>query len=295
MIAQWLATANEWIIFAILFIAFVGAAEVGFQLAARRKSPPDEPATTQAATVQAAVLGLLALLLGFTFAMAVSRFETRVQLVTSEANAIGTAFLRTQFLPDPQKVNAIRLLRDYVDNRVEFHEASGRGDLLDEIGATTDRLQSLLWSEARTAVEKDSHAVTFGLFIASLNEMFDAANNQLAAVRNRVPFAIFAVLFFLALVAVGFTSYGPGIAEKRNLRATLIVSILIAAVVLLIVDLDRSTTGIVKISPHALLDLKAAIHSRRPRRDVQRRSEQGRHRSALDHAGRRRRQELRSG
>lgn len=260
MIAQWLASANEWIIFAGLLVAFVVAAEIGFQLAARRKSPPDEASATQAVTVQAAVLGLLALLLGFTFAMAVSRFDAREQLVTDEANAIGTALDRSQFLPAPRRDDAIRLLRSYVDTRIEFHEASARRDLLLDVAAKTNQIQRALWSDARAAADADPHSVTLGLYIASLNAMSDTAGRQLAAVRNRVPFGIFAVLVFVAGVAVAFTGYGPGVAEKRNLRETLLVSILIATVVMLIVDLDRPTTGIVRISPDGLLDLKAAMN-----------------------------------
>jgi hypothetical protein len=259
VIAQWLASANEWSIFGALMVSFVGAAEIGFQLAAHRRSALDDAATTQSATVQASVLGLLALLLGFTFAMAVSRFDAREQLVIDEANAIGTALLRAQLLPDPQKGNATRLLRSYVEIRLEFHETSGRNAALDDIGAKTKHMQNALWTEARAAAERDPHAVMVGLFVASLNEMFDAAGKQLAAVRNRVPIGIFAVLFFVAVIAVGFTGYGPGIAETRNLRVTLLVSLLIATVILLIVDLDRSTSGIVKISPQSLIDLKAGV------------------------------------
>jgi hypothetical protein len=259
MIAQGLASANEWLIFGVLMISFIGAAEIGFQLAAHRRSALDDAATTQSATVQASVLGLLALLLGFAFAMAVSRFEARQQLVIDEANAIGTALLRARLLPDPQNGNATRLLRSYVEIRLEFHEANRDNTALDAISAKTERMQNALWAEARTAAERDPRAVTVGLFVASLNEMFDVAGKQLAAVRNRVPMGIFAVLFFVALIAVGFTGYGPGIAETRNLRVTLLVSLLIATVILLIVDLDRSTSGIVKISPQSLIELKAGV------------------------------------
>jgi len=120
-------------------------------------------------------------------------------------------------------------------------------------------MRNALWTEARAVAERDNHAVTVGLFVASLNEMFDVASRQLAAVRNRVPIGIFAVLFFVAVIAVGLTGYGPGIAEARNLRVTLLVSLLIATVIVLIIDLDRPTSGIVKISPQSLIDVKAGI------------------------------------
>ena len=259
MIAEWLASSDEWLIFGALIVSFVGAAEIGFQLAAHRRSPLDDAAATQSATVQASVLGLLALLLGFAFAMAVSRFEARTQLVVDEANAIGTAVLRAQLLPDPQRQNAIRLLRTYVEIRLEFHEASDRSAALDDVDARAERIRNALWTEARAVAERDNHAVTVGLFVASLNEMFDVASKQLAAVRNRVPIGIFAVLFFVAVIAVGLTGYGPGIAEARNLRVTLLVSLLIATVIVLIIDLDRPTSGIVKISPQSLIDVKAGI------------------------------------
>jgi hypothetical protein len=261
VIAQWLATADEWVIAALLLASLFAAAEAGFRLARRRGAARDDGAAALSATMQASVLGLLALLLGFTFAAASARFDDRQRLLTDEANAIGTAFLRAQLLPEPHRANAARLLREYVGIRIAFHEGSGPGGALGEIGARTGRLQDALWTEARAAADRDPYSVVTGLFVAAVNDVFDVSGKQLAAVHNRVPGGIFAVLFFVALVAVGFTGYAQGVAERRNLRATLLVTALIGSVIILIVDLDRPATGVIRLSAQALVDLKASVGS----------------------------------
>jgi hypothetical protein len=259
LIDRWLAEADERLIFLSLIALFAAAAEIGYRLAARRRAELDEASTSQAATIQAAVLGLLALLLGFTFAMAVSRFEARARLVTDEANAIGTSVLRARLLPEPQRTNATRLLRSYVDHRIAFHEASGSAYARDGLAEKTAALQDALWGEAAAAAALDPRSVPFGLFLTAINDVIDVAGRQDGAARDRVPAGVFGVLALVAVIAVAFVGYGPGVPERRNLRVTLLVSLLFATVIMLIVDLDRPTSGLVRVSPRGLLDLKAGL------------------------------------
>jgi len=111
---------NEWLIVTIVIALFLSAIEIGFRLGRRGKAKGNEPTRSQVNVLQAASLGLLALLLGFTFSMALTRFDTRKQLVLDEANAIGTTFLRAQLLPDPARKEVSDLLRRYVDVGLSF-------------------------------------------------------------------------------------------------------------------------------------------------------------------------------
>src|SRR5579863_7559630 len=71
--------------------------------------------------VQAATLTLLALIIGFSFSMAVSRYDQRKTLEEAEANAIGTEYLRADLLP-PNDASRVRgLLKKYLDLRVAFY------------------------------------------------------------------------------------------------------------------------------------------------------------------------------
>jgi hypothetical protein len=138
-------------------------------------------------TIQAAVLGLLALLLGFTFSMAASRFEARKELVRDETNAIGTTYLRTQFLPEPYKSNAARLLRQYVDTRLELQQFSHIPESLADINVRTAHLQDQLWSEAVAVADRDPRSVPTGLFIQALNEVIDGHGKVARCNRIRSP------------------------------------------------------------------------------------------------------------
>jgi len=161
---------NEGIIFVLLFALILGAVEIGFRLGRRVHPSKKEPTRSQYATIQAAVLGLLALLLGFTFSRSMSRYETRRQLVVGEANAIGTAFLRTRFLPEPQRTEITTLLRRYVDVLLSFYQAGIDPDKLRETNKETNQIQNTLWSHAVAAGEKDSRSSPVALFIDSLND-----------------------------------------------------------------------------------------------------------------------------
>lgn len=250
---------------AALLLAVLGVATlIGYALARGRKAGEggegSEVATTQSATLEASVLGLLALLLGFAFSAALGRYEARTQLVVAEANAIGTVALRAQLLAEPQRSNVAGLLREYVAARLAFHR--GGGAPAAQGGRTGAALQDALWAEARAAAAGDPHSVVHGLFISALNDMIDLSSTQLAELRNVVPGALFGVLLLVAAIAVGFSAYGAGVAERRNLRATLLVALLVSCVVLLIVDLDRPTSGLVHVSLQSLVDLQASLPAR---------------------------------
>src|SRR5262245_17809846 len=100
-------------------------AEIGFRVGLRLHRAKDEPRRSQIGGVQGAVLGLLGLLLGFTFAMGVSRYDTRRNLVLKEANAVGTTWLRAGFLPEAHRAPVKELLTRYVDLRLKYQTQAG--------------------------------------------------------------------------------------------------------------------------------------------------------------------------
>ena len=138
-------------------------------------------------TLEAAMLGLLALMIGFTFAMALSRFDTRRDAVLLEANAIGTTALRARLLPEPHRKEVLKLLRDYVRVRLDITQRTpSLADLEGAIRQSND-IQEALWREAMAISAMDQGMVPTGLFIQTLNEMIDDQAKRLAALRNRIP------------------------------------------------------------------------------------------------------------
>jgi hypothetical protein len=239
-----------------LTVVLLGSAEFGYWLARRMRSPEAEDNVSELGTVQGAVLGLLALLLGFTFSMAAERYQSRKALVVREANAIGTSLLRAEMLPEPQRTNVKKLLREYVDTRIALYGTGGSPAAEQAVEADTERLQGRLWAEAVAAVETEKRPVITGLFVQTLNETIDLHTLQLAALANRIPAPIFLMLCFVACVALGLIGYGNGYSDKRHVVLPVLVTMLVAAVILVIIDLHRPTEGFIKVSTRTAVELR---------------------------------------
>ena len=112
--------------------------------------------------------------------------------------------------------------------------------------------------------EKDPHAITYGLFIQSLNEVIDLHNKRLTALENHVPEVILILLFFVAMVSTTLIGYGCGLGEVRNLFVTMVASVLIAAVIFVIIDLDRPRRGLIRVSHERLVELRDSLEGKQP-------------------------------
>jgi CDP-diglyceride synthetase len=252
------------IIAIVLFLMLIIATAVGYLVGSRQASDTNDVNRSQFSTIQGAVLGLLALLLGFTFAMTLSRFDTRKNLVLEEANAIGTTYLRAQLLPEPYNTEVSALLHQYVDVRLEFYNAGIDEKRLRAANEQTDLLHRQLWSRVKKAAKVDSHSITTGLFIQSLNEVIDLHEKRITAMRNHVPDSVILLLFIVAILTLGLTGYGSGLTGKRHFFVTTTVAILIVAVIYLIIDLDRPRRGLIKVSQQSMIDLRESIQKGYP-------------------------------
>jgi len=207
------------------------------------------------AIILGAVLTLLALLLGFTYAMSEDRFETRRQLVIEEANAIGTTYLRAKTLPEPRSSEIQELLRQYTALRVEI---AGMADDAPEkirgIDNRTKELHGLLWSHA-AALARETPNPVISVFLQTLNEMIDLHTKRLAAFRNRVPFSIYLVLFVVSAITLWVVGYYFGASRQRVRILTTMLALLVASVMWLIMDLDQPVRGAIRASQQSLIDL----------------------------------------
>ncbi len=259
MAQELLYNLDLWFIFGVSIVFFLMGDELGFRLGRRKRPTVDEDARSQIITIQGAMLGLLALLLGFTFSMAMSRFEVRKQQVLDESNAIGTTYLRAQLMPEPPRKEVSNLLRRYVEVRLQFYQAEIKGEGFQRAVEQTERLQLELWSRATAWAAQDPRAVTAGLFLQSLNETIDLHSKGLTALENHVPEIILVLLYFVALTAIGLLGYGCGLAGRRNFMVTMVASVLIAAVILVIIDLDRPQRGLIRVGLGRMVELRQSL------------------------------------
>ncbi len=210
-------------------------------------------------TLESAILGLLALMIGFTFAMALSRFEARRDAVLIEANAIGTTALRARLLPAPHNGQSLKLLRDYVQLRLDLAQRPANRQDLDAMISRSNTIQEALWQQVKAVATKDNGMVPTGVFIQSLNEMIDNQAKRLAALHNRLPPIILNALYAVAAIAVGFAGYANGLEAKHRRLPVYLTGILVAAMILLIQDLDRPGAGFIKVSQQPMIDTAASL------------------------------------
>lgn len=243
-----------WMLGAVCFVLLIGARELG-SLVRRwhdRRRPIDDSEREEFSMTS--VLGLLALLIGFTFSLALQRFEARRELVIQEANAIGTTWLRYGLLEPGDRDRLRGLLRTYVDARVD----SGTARTADE-DASADRrsanLQQQLWDGTTGAVAPVRTTMLAALVLAPLNDSIDLAGARKAHREASVPARLLRVLLMYGLVAAGMIGY-----QRRQFRtASTVILLLFALAGTLILDLDRPATGGITVPQGPMLDLQRSL------------------------------------
>ena len=247
----------------VLVVAMAIATEAGYLLGRNVGSrSDDEPYRSHINGLQGSLLGVLALLLGFTLSLALQRFDHRSETVVEEANAIGTAYLRSQILTPALRDEVLRSFQRYVDLRVrECAISTDRTTERDALLGEASKVRNELWDQARRAAALDPNMVTTGLYIQSLNDAIDAFGRREAALRRHVP-EVALILLVCTLLAsgwmVGLTS---GIAGHRPSVATYVLSTLILLLLLIIIDLDRPRRGLIRIDQSSMVELKSEIDS----------------------------------
>jgi hypothetical protein len=240
-----------WALYIITIAIVLISAEAGWRLGNHRRQLPQHEKDAPVGAVVGATIGLLAFLLAFTFGMAASRYDTRKQLVLQEANAIGTTYLRADFLQEPQRSNIRNLLREYAALRVQGVSKLMTKDAMAQSGALHDRL----WADAVAVGTQSPNSITGGLFIQSLNEMIDLDETRVTAGRNRIPDSIWLTLYAMTILTMAAIGYHFGLTGEHSWPVTVLLAMVFTAVILLIADLDRPQTGLLKVSQQAMLDL----------------------------------------
>ena len=237
--------------------------EVGWRLGFWHRRADDEVTKSHITALQSALLGLLALLLGFTFAMAVSRFDTRKSLVLEESNAIGKAYWRSQLVPEAHRTEFARQLKQYLGARLDFHLAGNDQAKLDAANAASLRLEQEIWKSAGKA-QVDDQGSTTTLFIQAITDMFEVNEKRRVAQENHVPDPVLYLLLGVSLGAMGFIAYGAGLSGRRRFVSTGIFAALIALVLTFIVDIDRPHSGLIVVSQESMVRLKAILDQGAP-------------------------------
>jgi hypothetical protein len=227
--------------------------EVGFRRGRRAAAEHDVAAGSQVGAIQGALLGLLGLLLAFSFAAAGSRFLDRQDLIVEEANAIGTAFLRADLLAEPHRSELRQALKRYTDHRIRL-SASLQAGLPRDAQTEVDGLHARIWSAASQGVAARPEAML--AVLNPVNEVIDLHATRLAAARKHLPGPVLGLLIVCSGLALAVIGYGCGLGGRRRAPLSVPLALVVAAALWITIDLDYPRRGLLQLSDAPLKALK---------------------------------------
>ncbi len=231
-----------WLLSLSLLVVMVIGREAGHFIHQRRRPTGTDVGEAKDEFTLSAVLGLLALLIGFTFSLALTRYETRRALVVTEANAMGTTWLRFDLLEPEQRSRARDLMRQYAAARLAYGLAEDVPGIA-QASQRADEIQARLWNELASDVKPDRTTPFAQFLLGPANEMIDTAGERTAAAAAHVPTRLFGTLALYCIVAAGLTGYLRGLYRT----ATTLVFVLVVLALGLVADLDSPKHGLVRV------------------------------------------------
>lgn len=245
-----------WLLFAGTIVVLLFAVEGGYRLGGYRRRRSEQEQGPHVLALVTTTMGLLALVLAFTFSSAASRFEARKQMVVDEANAIQTTYLRAGLLPGDRGARVRKLLRDYVELRLEAVKPGNA----EQTVRRSEELHRELWKEAEATARDEPNSVAAGLFIESLNRTIELhAMRVKVAVRSGIPGVLWAALFVVAVLNLMAVGYHAGLVGTRRSLAIGTVVLSLSIVLMLVADLDRPQEGALRVSQQAMIDLRRTM------------------------------------
>ena len=230
-----------------LAVAMIVLIEAGQRVGIRHLAKLPDEATTSNTVVDAAIFGLMGLLLAFTFSGAASRWEWRRSLVVQEANNIGTAYLRLDLLPSEHQPKLRETFRQYVAARLAIYrklpDIKAAREELERSGA----IQGRLWREVVGAAKETQNPAVMNLVVANVNEMLDITTTRTAATEAHLPNHVFVMLAATVLASSLLVGYGMAGNRQRSWIHTATYTILLSVSVYLILELEYPRLGFIRL------------------------------------------------
>jgi hypothetical protein len=240
------------VIFIVSLVGLWWSAQIGV-FVRKKLRPVEEDERKDWATLEAATLTLLGLIVAFSFSMAISRYDQRKNYEAEEANAIGTEYARVGFLP-PKDANRIRwLLKDYLHQRIAFYENRNETQL-QQINTVTNQLETKLWVTIEGGAAQPTPVVA--LAAMGMNDVLNDRAYTQAAWWNRIPSAAWDLMISIAILCNLLIGYG---AYRTGTHLFLVLPLVLSISFLLISDLDAPRGGIIRIEPQNLMSLAESL------------------------------------
>ena len=239
-----------------LIVGFFAAHEIGFWLGSLTRSA-DEALDRQIGLVRTSTAALVAFLIGFAFSGAASRFINRLDIIVNEANALSTAYLRTDAIAEPQRGELKAALKEYAADRVTLLSREGRGEI-EALLAKVGGLHQRMWRSAINATK--DNAPLMAVVLPPINEVIDLHSTHLAMARRHLPIPIMMVLLVTVAISVGMIGFGNGRVGRRFSLLDAVYGAVLAAALWMTIDLDYPGIGIIGVSNRPVVEALAAMN-----------------------------------
>jgi len=259
---SWLYQLDSFWVVAALLVAMNLTAEGASRLGRHWYPRADDLRRGHFVAVLGSLLGLLALLLSFTFAMSANRYDARRQLVVTEANVLGGLHLQSGLLPAAARQQFNELLRQYVDLRAQLAalRRDPTADQVTQLVAESDAIHQRMWNVIQEAALAQPPAHGADTMLKGLVDAASIQRERLLAFESRVPDAVIWMLLLGALVAMSAVGLAGGLGNHRGVPARVIVSVLICGTIYVVLDLDKPHQGLIQVSQTPILGLQQVLH-----------------------------------
>ena len=237
--------------------------EIVYRAGTRWKDAPDS-LRSQVSGIGAAMLGILGVLLGFTLSMAIARWDARRDVIVEESNAIGTLWLRAGLLQEPLREELRGTLGDYTDTRIALGGSRGDLDALRAAQSEGAALHATIWSVVERADQPGTSPAILSTLIAAANELIDLHELRVASIENFLPAFLILLLPCITAAAVASLAWSFGATSERGRTPILLLTLLICAVILLIMDVNRPQRGAIGVGVTTLERVQVSIAPSKP-------------------------------
>jgi hypothetical protein len=261
---------TEALVALLLFFAMLLSIETGARIGRRRKSSDSRTSVDGLGTIDAAVFGLLGLILAFTFSGASERLVVRRAQIVQEANAIGTAYLRLDMLPPSDQQVLRGLFREYLEQRIEVFDKLRNQAASNAAIQKCERLQREIWSRSVASCKLDSKPHACILLLPALNEMIDITTTRTMATRTHAPLIVMALLITLALAAAILSGFSLSPQPTRSPLHMILFSLVVSVSIYVVLDLEYPRAGLINLRAmdQVLLQLRVTMSEASETKDL---------------------------
>jgi len=244
-----------WVLIVLLLAFSFAPMELGYRLGnwrrARQPGPDTDGRTDVALT---AMLALLGLMLAFTYSFSLGRADLRKVALINEVNAVGTAFLRADLLPEPNRTEVRGLLYDYAKSlHIKTDILNTRADVQKAIDQTLE-IQSKLWPAVKAALEKSTgiSGAEKALVVSSINDLLDFYTRLIAVFFDRLPTPVFALLITIVAASLSVAAFNAGFQSNFKRWRMSVFTLVLAILMYIILDYDMMYRGLIQVDNQAL-------------------------------------------